>query len=61
MHDEVMVLMVEAKNRLLEERAAGVASRESSVALTNLETACLWRALVLDKQERAQHEPAVTV
>lgn len=41
--DKALQLMREARTELLEERDRGANSRELSVALTELDTAILWR------------------
>ena len=43
MNDEVLGKLREARAILLEERDAGKNSRELSVALTEIDTAILWR------------------
>lgn len=43
MSDAAMVAMQEARNVLLSEKQKGLATREGAIALTQLETAILWR------------------
>ena len=56
MHDEALGKLREARAALLDERDAGKGSRELSVALTEIDSAILWRQEDLRLKQPAINE-----
>jgi len=61
MYDEVLGKLREARALLLEERDAGKNSRELSVALTEVDTAILWRREDLRLKQPVENEAAQVI
>ena len=56
MNDEVLGKLREARALLLEEKDSGQSSRELSVALTEIDTAILWRQQDLHLKQPIKNE-----